>query len=230
MNYSTQRIIRTKVKSRARQAVAGKVLAIASTFARLLTGAARRSVAAKIMQVRNRRHVIFKSLVLPMVTTFFVAVTGCGGGGSSSGGGGSGGGGTVYTGTATITLSAPGVASQTTTFPITITVSGGIVTVSDPEITGSAPISADGTNFTVRVNFVVAESGVSCNGTVIYTGTIAGANVSGPVSGSAPCSVSGTTITVTINGSFSANQSVSASALIGDSMSNRIKTFVKQLQ
>ena len=230
MNYSTQRLIRTKVKSRARQAVAGKVLAIASTFARLLSSPARRSVAAKLLHVRNRRHVIFKSLVLPMVTTFFVAVTGCGGGGSSSGGGGSGGGGTVYTGTATITLSAPGVASQTTTFPITITVSGGIVTVSDPEITGSAPISADGTNFTVRVNFVVAESGVSCNGTVIYTGTIAGANVSGPVSGSARCSVSGTTITVTINGSFSANQSVSASALIGDSMSNRIKTFVKQLQ
>ena len=173
MNYSTQRLIRTKVKSRARQAVAGKVLAIASTFARLLSSAARRSVAAKIMQVRNRRHVIFKSLVLPMVTTFFVAVTGCGGGGSSSGGGGSGGGGggTVYTGTATITLSAPGVASQTTTFPITITVSGGIVTVSDPEITGSAPISADGTNFTVRVNFVVAESGVSCNVTVMDIGT-----------------------------------------------------------
>ena len=76
------------------------------------------------------------------------------GGGGSSSGGGSGGGAMVYTGTEVWTQSAPGSAPFTSRIPITITVTGNMVTITDGDISATAPMSADGMNFIIPVRFL----------------------------------------------------------------------------
>ena len=135
-----------------------------------------------------------------------VALGGGGGSSTGSGGGGSGVGG-VYSGTETLTLSAAGIAPQQLgTFPITIVISNGRVTLTDSEdVSGSAPLSADGNNFRVALNFTVDFNSGRCNFSDVYSGTISGNRITGTISGTAPCSGGGASFTVTTSGTFSAN-------------------------
>ncbi len=159
---------------------------------------------------------------------FATALVACGGGGSDGGGGG--GGGTIFTGTATITLSAPGIPPVTTPGGITITVSSTSVTVSDGVDSGTAPISADGTKFSVPVAGSDTTDGVTCGGTIIFNGTIMGTSITGPLTGSGSCTGFGPTLPVTVSGSFSATMSGSAKSPSGSGLGNALKNMGKAIQ
>ena len=158
---------------------------------------------------------------------FFSSVALGGGGGSSSGGGGGGGGGSmVFTGTDVLTLSAPGVASQTFRIPITITVSGNMVTITDGIDTGTAPLNANGTDFIVPVKFSFSESGVTCRAEIIHSGKISGNNINGTISGRTPCSGGGISFTITTSGTFSATKTDAARAPVGPSFEDVLRQRV----
>ena len=165
-----------------------------------------------------------KNIRLLLLGIFSLAITACGGGSSSDG---SGGGGTVYSGTETLTLSFPGIPSQTGTFAITITISEGRVTITDGDISGTAPLSADGKNYTVPVSFSISESGITCQFNIIHTGKISGTTTSGTISGSSPCRGPGGIGTITASGAFTATQSGAAKMIVGESFSGAVKSFVR---
>jgi hypothetical protein len=150
------------------------------------------------------------------------------GGGSSSDGSGGGSADAVYTGTSNVVLSAPGVTPQTFPIGITITVSGGKVNISDATgVGGTAPLSADGINYTVPVKFTTNVSGTACTFTIVHTGKLSGKTTSGTISGNSPCTNAGVRFTVTTTGSFSATQSGAAKTIVGKSFSGATNSFVQ---
>ena len=156
---------------------------------------------------------------------FALALTACGGSSSSSGGGG---GAIVYTGTLNATASAPGVPPVTESGPITITVSGGQVTIFDGTNTATAPLSADGKNYKVPQPLTIPVTGGSCSGSIVYTGTITGSTTSGTAAGSTLCSASGLTFTITLSGNFSATQSSVTKSLSGNGLSGVVESIVNR--
>ena len=157
--------------------------------------------------------------------SFLVAACGGGGGGDSSTGGGSAD--VIFIGTQTVTFSSPGVPPSTSTFGITITISGNTVTVTDGDIVGSAPLSADGMNFTVPVDTSFSEDGITCTGEAIYTGAIAGDTASGTIAGSSPCSSQGLSVTITARGNFSASSAPARAPLNSATFKDQILSTLK---
>ena len=135
--------------------------------------------------------------------SFILTACGGGGGGDSSTGGGSGD--VVFIGTQTVTFSSPGIPPSTSTFGITIIISGNTVTVTDGDIQGSASLSADGMNFIVPVDTSFSDDDITCTGEAIYTGSIAGDTASGSIAGTSPCTSQGISVTITERGNFSAS-------------------------
>ena len=155
------------------------------------------------------------------------ALAACGGGGGGSSGGGIN---ATFTGTASVVFSTRGVPPQSFPLPITITVSGGMVTVLDADgDSGSAPLSADGMNFIVPVRFTTSSQGVTCQGLIIYNGAISDTEISGTLSGDSPCSGAGVSFVITTSGSFSASQSGSAKMERGIGSSTAMKTVIDQI-
>jgi hypothetical protein len=167
---------------------------------------------------------IIRLFILCVVT---LTVAACGGGSSGSGSGGGGGSSSsdgVYNGTEIYTLSVPGVISQTNTFPITIKISGGKVTLTDVDgISGTAPTSADGKSFLVALKSTVPVGNVSCRVDDVYSGTISGAKITGTISGSTPCSGGGVAFRVTTSGTFSATQTGAAKFSIEGGKADSLK-------
>ena len=154
-------------------------------------------------------------LITIICCIFFSSIALGGGGGGSSDGAGGGAGSMVYTGTDVLTLSSPGVPSQTFRIPITITVAGNMVTITDGMDSGTAPLNANGMDFIVPVKFSFTESGVTCRAEIIHSGKIMGNNINGTISGRTPCSGSGISFTITSSGTFSATKTDSARAPAG---------------
>jgi hypothetical protein len=102
----------------------------------------------------------------------------------------------VFSGSATVTLSAGGFDAVTQTEAITIIVSGVSMTVSDSSSTAS------GASYAVPVTVVFSEHGISCLGEVIFTGTISGDTAFGTISGNIPCAGFRISISVVVTGTF----------------------------
>jgi len=167
-----------------------------------------------------------KNLKLYLIGMFTLALVSCGGGGGGSGSGG--GGSTVYSGTESLTLSSPGVPSETALFGITITISGNTVTITDADGTsGSAPISADKMSFIVPVRFPISTAGVTCSAEIVHSGAISGPSISGTLSGNTPCSGGGISFTITSSGTFSATQTGTAKHFGGPGFAESIITVIQ---
>jgi len=138
--------------------------------------------------------IIIKWLVVSVVSALLI---GCGGGGSSDSGGGSGS--VVFSGPQTIFGNGARVDGT-----VTITINDGVVTVSDGVDSGSAPLSADGTQFNVPIN--INDSTITCSEPVIASGTVNGNTIEGTYSGTPVCTLlsSGLTGPVNFSGSFTA--------------------------
>jgi len=155
---------------------------------------------------------------------FALMLASCGGGGSSSGGGGGGSDSIIFFATGTFAVSAAG---GTIKGPIrlTITVTGKSVFITDGGDSGSAPLSADGKNFTVPFH-LKSDPSVTCNAPVIISGTIAGTSISGTLSGSATCTNSSGTGPVRFSGTFSGTQSSTAKSVGGPGIGKLISSVI----
>ena len=171
-----------------------------------------------------------KTLKFFVIGLFAATLVSCGGGGggSSTGSGSSSSSSDgVYNGTETFTVSLPGVAPSTSKFAITITIKGNSVTITDGVSSGTAPLASDGINFTIPVNIAFTNGGISCNGNVIHTGTVAGNKITGTISGGVPCRAGGTAATVATRGSFTATRSGAAKALLGNGLSDTLNALLQ---
>lgn len=151
-------------------------------------------------------------LVLLFVVSGFL--TACGGGSSSSGGGSSTTGTSptapvsddgTYGGSQTLTLSAAGVAPETDTVGFVLQVTGDQVSILDGDFTATTTLdngtfSADSGPLSV----FDAETGITCNGSLLYAGSVANGQTNGNVAGNLTCSIAGnsTRVTIAINGTF----------------------------
>ena len=148
------------------------------------------------------------------VSIVSLALFGCGGGGSDSGGGS---GGVTFTGPLTVFANGAREDGQ-----VTITIRDGSVSVSDGSIVGTAPLSADGSQFAVPLT--INDPGIRCNQPVIYSGEVEGNNIEGTISGSATCSVgSFPSAVVNVTGSFSATTNTVAKVRAGAMVLNAIR-------
>ena len=142
-------------------------------------------------------------------------LTACGGGGSSSGGGSSTGSGVTapvsndgtYGGSQTITATVQGVAPETETVPFVLEVTGDQVAIIDGDFTATTML--DNQTFSVdsgSISVFDAGTGITCNGSVLYAGSVANGETNGTLAGNLNCSVVGnsTVVTIAINGTFTA--------------------------
>ncbi|MCG6870934.1 MAG: hypothetical protein LJE84_01485 [Gammaproteobacteria bacterium] len=174
--------------------------------------------------------------LLGSTLALLLALSGCSGGGGGSKSGPPPGFSGTYTGTETLTLSAPGVpAVSLGTFAVNITVAAnGSVTITNVDgnqfagsITG-ASISASG-SFSLG-----AIQGLTCTVvTLNYAGTVNGTTITGTIGGSVTCTNAvGVSLTATISGTFTVSLStVSATRLeIGNSVRAAIEQQVRNSQ
>ena len=147
-----------------------------------------------------------------MVLAFASALAACGGGGSSGGGGSantaSDG---VYNGAVQITVRS-GSYVDTGTYAMQVTIGGGRAAVNVGTVNGSAPLSADGLNFSVPATGSNSENGVTCTTNDVYTGTITGNQARGNVSGSMTCTQGGTRYLFSLSGPFVTTKDGASSA------------------
>ena len=137
------------------------------------------------------------------------ALTACGGGGSSDSGGGSDPAALAgnYSSISTINISAAGskdtvVGAQT----FEVESSGTIRYVENGTVYGGAKLSGNAFRINIRGN-VLNTSGLSCGGSIVYSGAISGSSISGKVSSSAlQCNG----VPVTLTGSFKGSKTARA--------------------
>jgi len=133
------------------------------------------------MNELSRHDRIFKFIAVLMVTTFFVATTGCGGGGSSSGGGGASAG--TYSGSGSVNLSIPGFGIGVVTFTFTVTIgqNGAVEYMDSAGAFLQGTLSGNTFSMSPRASNLFEEA--SCTGTVTFVATINGVNLVGTIEG-----------------------------------------------
>ncbi|MDH3380927.1 MAG: hypothetical protein OEQ39_28775 [Gammaproteobacteria bacterium] len=165
-----------------------------------------------------------KKLALIIIPLFSI---GCGGGGSSSGGGTAATG--TYGGTATITMSVPGVASETATGAMGIEVRADGTVALIPAMTGfSGSAGLNGNSFTIDVPASqMNEPGLMCQGTIRFAGTIAGNTITGRVAGlNFRCNG----VPFTLTGTYTLQRTGPARALSGSTLGNSIREAISTMR
>lgn len=155
-----------------------------------------------------------------LICMLAVMITACGGGGSSGGAGGavSDGGNNPfagsYTGTATVTLSAPGVKPVTNTMPISIVISadGTIVVEDDGKVYGTGKL--DGNSFAMTNAAQYSSDGITCTGPQSFSGTVSGTSITGRITGTANCTGPNGSVSISMNGTFSASAALTAAPVV----------------
>jgi len=120
-------------------------------------------------------------------------LTACGGGGSSSGGqpapavSNDG----VYQGEWTATFSAPGIAPDTDTIPIEVTITGANITITDSDFVARGTLDANnGFNATTN-GYSGTLDGITCTGAFTFAGVVNDGTVSGNSRARLDCSTPG---------------------------------------
>ena len=140
----------------------------------------------------------------------------------------------TYTGTETVTVSAPGVPDTTETFAISIAVTSvGGVTITDVDGTQYTGVLT-GANFTATGSFTLDPiPDITCTPvTLTYSGTVSGTTISGTFSGSVSCTnTAGLSLTATVSGTFTATRTAAAttSLRMSDSKSAALGAFVREI-
>ena len=150
------------------------------------------------MKIQN--VIIFAVLVL--------FLTACSGGGSSSGGPITENDG-IFSGFATVTLSAAGT-SDTEDIDLQVVVANNIVTsvtFGGLEEASSIPVVGN----TVSLLFqdtvpVMLDDNINCTGSFEFAGMFSGDTLNGPINGALDCSMDGITVQIQISGSFTATR------------------------
>jgi hypothetical protein len=153
----------------------------------------------KTTMFKEHRRKIMRKYFLTLISALALTFTACGGGRSSSGGSSSDG---LYTGTQTLVLSSPGLASTSTPATFAMEVSGSTVTVLDPDFTASATLDANNRFSASSPTVSFPVEGITCTGRLTYTGTVSGNTASGNLSGSFNCGG----LVITVSGTFTATR------------------------
>ena len=137
----------------------------------------------------------------------------CGGSGGSDSGGGAGPNDGTYTGTANTTFAFTSIgSSDTQAVPITFVFSGSTVTAKDGPASGTATLNGSNYSVSIKENDTDPATGITCNLTIVFTGSVGGNKTSGKVGGSGTCSYLGQNFPVKMSGNYSASKSGSARA------------------
>lgn len=153
--------------------------------------------------MKQLHSLVFISLVAMIVSA-------CGGG-SSGGAGGAHLAGT-YNGLATVTLSAPGVPSETDTGTIQIVVDAEGNVTTDPGTSFAGTGTLDGNKFTTTVPArFLNEPGLTCTGAIIINGTISGDTMTGTFSSSG---LTCNGIAIQLTGTFEANRAAASAGVL----------------
>ena len=131
----------------------------------------------------------------------FLSLNACGGGGSNSGGGDEA---KTYTGSETLTLSSPGVASENIgAFSLRILITGASVVVTNSDGGMFTGALADN-SFSATGNTVAfSQDGVSCAASMLtYKGEVNGGTITGSTRGVINCRANGFNIPITQTGTF----------------------------
>jgi len=144
------------------------------------------------------------------VVALTVSLVACGGGSSSGGGGATLAG--TYNGMATVTLSSPGLPTQTVSGTIQFVVDAQGKVTSDPGTSAPGTGTLNGNSFTVTVPAAAFnQPGMTCAGSLRLSGTIANNTMTGTFAQNG-FSCNGVAINVT--GSFTATRLVAASVVL----------------
>jgi len=108
----------------------------------------------------------------------------------------------TYSGTGTVTLTAPGFPPIMDSAPVVIMIEGDMVTATvDGE---TVTTTLNGNTFAINVPLSKTSSGITCTGVATVDGTVNGDTISGTMSGNGTCNGPGVATPVALNGSFDA--------------------------
>ena len=159
-----------------------------------------------------------KNIIFSISMALFV--TACGGGSSSSGG--SDNGVRVFTGTQNIIVSARGV-SEVGSSDFVLEADGNNITIRDEDFIATGVANAGNFSITSPMFTLEVDAQSRCTGSVTYTGTIIGVQVTGDLAGSFDCGFA----TVRVTGRFDASTNNRAKSL-QSSLSDILKSIKQQ--
>ncbi len=108
----------------------------------------------------------------------------------------------TYSGTADVTLSAPGYPVTDKSTPVTVVITGSSVNLTAEGRTVSTGLN--GNTFSVDTPINESKDGISCSGAATVNATVSGSTISGPLTGSGNCNVGGQNVPVTVVGKINA--------------------------